>query len=249
MRASQSSIMTLKRFAKWNNHFVVIPPRRFVVFGEGKDGALRGIAAEGYINEDFDAPCAFTCDDMLQGRYSNAITQFNPARKVEFFDELIDAPSIASFTLGVHEHKLLCCLDARRLTHIRFYKKPSGKTTARAFDVRKYYTNVIASHEVDDFAEVEMKTEAEADFHFYIELKVFKHLPKDEYQVTVLDNEMVTFEGRELGLTFHMRDQRLGEQMEERVLDLGTYDELLFMNEERVRPSKNNWKAPVVQRR
>ena len=60
---------------------------------------------------------------------------------------------------------------------------------------------------------------------------------------------MVTFASVETCLTFHTRDQRLGEKMEERILDLGSYDDLFFLDPVRVEPTRNDWKAPAAQRR
>lgn len=249
MKATPSSIKTLKPFAKWNDHFVVIPPRRFIVFGEGKDGALRGIAVEGYLNETFDMPMAYSFSDLVKGTFASANTKFDPSRKVGFFDELVGAPDITRFTLGAAELKALRGADARRFTHVRFYKKPSGITTARVFDARKYFASAVADCEVDDYGELQMTTDAASDFHFYTELAVLKKLPIDDYEVSVLDNEMVTFEGLETGLTFHTRDQRLGEQMEDRIADIGAYDEILMLDPGRVAPTKNDWKSPVIQRK
>lgn len=249
MKATRSSIKILKPFAKWNDHFVVMPPRRFVVFGEGKEGALRGIAVEGYLNETFDAPMAYSLPDLLTGTFSPAETKFDPARKVGFFDDLIGAPAATMFMMGAGELKALRGVDARRFTHVRFYKKPNGVTTARVFDARKYFGSAVSDREVDDYGEIQMATDAASDFHFYMEVSVLKTLPLDDYEVTVLDNEMVTFAGVENGLTFHTRDQRLGEQMEERITDLGSYDELFFLDPARVEPTRNDWKAPAAQRR
>lgn len=249
MKAAPSSIQTLKPFAKWNDHFVIIPPRRFIVFGEGKAGALRGIAVEGYLNEEFDAPKAYSFTRLLKGTFAALKPKFDPARKVGFFDELVSAPLATTFTLGSDELKALRTVDARRYTHVRFYKKPNGITTARVFDARKYFSSAVSNREVDDYAEIRMTTDAASDFHFYVELSVLKKLPLDDYEVIVLDNEMVTFEGTENGLTFHTRDQRLGDKMESRITDLWSYDELFFLDPARVEPTRNDWKSPAAQRR
>lgn len=249
MKATLSSIKPLKPFAKWNDHFIVMPPRRFVVFGEGKEGALRGIAVEGYLNETFDMPMACSFSELLTGTFAPAATKFDPSRKVGFFDDLVGAPAITTFMMGAAELKALRGADARRFTHVRFYKKPSGVTTARVFDARKYFASAVADREVDDYGEIRMTTDAASDFHFYTELSVLKALPIDDYEVSVLDNEMVTFEGSETGLTFHTRDQRLGEQMEDRIADLGAYDDILMLDPGRVAPTKNDWKTPAVQRK
>ena len=249
MIASPGSIRTLSPFANWNDHFVVIPPRRFVVFGEGKDGALRGIAVEGYLNENFEAPTAYSFAELKKGTFAPTKVKFDPARKVGFLDEISGASVIATFMLGAGELKSLRKVDGRRFTHVRFYKKPNGVTTARVFDARKYFSSAVSNPEVADYGEVQMTTDAASDFHFYMELAVLKHLPLDDYEVAVLNNEMVTFEGVETGLTFHTRDQRLGEQMEERISDIGSYDELFFIDPVRVEPTRNDWKAPAAQRR
>ena len=220
MIASLGSIKTLSRFANWNDHFVVIPPRRFVIFGEGKDGALRSIAVEGYLNENFDAPTAYSFAELAKGTFASAQVKFDASRKVGFLDEITGASVITTFTMGANELKALGNVDARKFTHVRFYKKPSGVTAARVFDARKYFSSVVSNAEVADYGEVQMTSDAATDFHFYMELMVLKQLPLDDYEVTVLTNEMVTFEGGETGLTFHTRDQRLGEKMEERITDL-----------------------------
>jgi hypothetical protein len=249
MKCAESSILTLKPFASWNDHFVVIPPRRFIVFGEGKGGALRGIAVEGYLNETFETPTAYSFAEFMKGVYSPAATKFDPVRKVSFFDELSAATAITSFNMGSDELKALRKVDARRFTHVRFFKKPSGVTNARLFDARKYYASSVSDRDVVNYCEIQMTTDAASDFHFYMELSVLKQLPLDDYDIVVLDNEMVIFEGIESGLTFHTRDQRLGEQMEERISDLGSYDELFLIDPVRVQPTRNDWNAPAAQRR
>lgn len=249
MKAAPSSQATLKPFAKWNDHFVVIPPRRFIVFGEGKSGVLRGIAVEGYLNEEFDTPMTCSFSELLKGKFAYATTTFDPKRKVGFFDELVGADAVATFILGSSELKALRGVDARQFTHVRFHKKRNAITTARVFNARKYFSSAVADREVDDYYEIQMTTDAASDFHFYMELAVLKQLALDDYEVTVLDNEMVTFQGVETGLIFHTRDQRLGEQMEERTSDLGAYDEMFFLDPVRVEPTRNDWKAPAAQRR
>ena len=37
--------------------------------------------------------------------------------------------------------------------------------------------------------------------------------------------------------------------MEERIKDLGAYDDLFFFDATRIKPTKNDWKAPAAQRR
>ena len=249
MKAAQSSVQTLKQFAKWNDHFVLMPPRRFLVFGEGKDGALRGIAVEGYLNEEFEVPEAFSFRCLMNGTFTAFKTKFDAARKAQFFDDLVGSSVITAFTLGSDELKALRSVDARRYTHVRCYKKPHGVTTARVFDARKYFSSSVSNSEVDEYAEIHMKTNAMRDFHFYTELSVLKKLPLDDYEVSVLENEMVIFEGAENGLTFYTRDQRLGEQLENRIADLGAYDELFFLDPTRLEPTKNDWTSPSVQRR
>jgi hypothetical protein len=249
MKATLGSINTLKSFETWNDHFVIIPPRRFVVFGEGKQASLRGVAVEGYLNEEFQDCNAYSFRDLFSGNFKPSTTKFNPIRKIDFFDQLIGAPAITHFTLGSDELKLLRKIDARKFTHIRFYKKPTGVTTARAFNVCKYFASAVSTSEINDYAELQMKSNASSDFYFYIELNIIKKLPIDDYNLTPLINEMISFESVETGLNFYMRDQRLGEKMDARVEDLGSYDEILFIDPSRLVPTKSNWKDPESQPR
>ena len=151
MKATLGSINTLKSFETWNDHFVIIPPRRFVVFGEGKQASLRGVAVEGYLNEEFQDCNAYSFRDLFSGNFKPSTTKFNPIRKIDFFDQLIGAPAITHFTLGSDELKLLRKIDARKFTHIRFYKKPTGVTTARAFNVCKYFASAVSTSEINDY--------------------------------------------------------------------------------------------------
>lgn len=162
---------------------------------------------------------------------------------------MIDVEAITSFDMSRQTFKLIRKVDSRRNTHVRFYKKTDGHTKARVFDARKYFASSIDTDRVDDYAEIAMQTDAQANFYFYVELSILKKLPLDDYEIVVLDNEMITFEGLKSGLRFHLRDQRLGEQMEERISDLGSYDEVFFIDIERVKPSSADWKSPNVKRR
>ena len=78
---------------------------------------------------------------------------------------------------------------------------------------------------------------------------MLKKLPIEDYELTLFDNEMITFEGLDSGHTFTMRDQRLGDKIEERIEDLGSHDEIFFLDPMRVEPTRNDWKSPTAQRR
>lgn len=249
MKVSRSSLRLLQPLASLNDFFLVIPPRRFIIFGEGERAKYRGIAIEGYLNETFAKPSVFSFEAFLDGTYQGVDPGYDPLLKVDDFEELTGAEAITGFELSSDAIKLLRKQDARHFTHVRFYKKPSGKTTARIFDARKYFSGSIDEKRVDDYNEIEMRTDADRDFYFYVELPLLKKLPIDDYNVTVLEDEMVTFEGLDTGLTFHMRDQRLGEQMEERIADLGSYDEVFFIDIDRMKPSSADWKKPDAKPR
>lgn len=249
MKANRSAQKTLAQFASLSDFFLIVPPCRFLVFGEGKRGAYRGIAVEGFLNQSFAAPKVYSFPALKDGQFEPFDAGYDPLMKVDDFNQLIAAPVQTRFFLDRESLKLIRRQDARRNTHIRFFKKPDGHTTARVFDARKYYSSAIDTDLVDDYAEIQMPTDAASDFYFYVELTILKKMPIDDYEVTVLEDEMVTFEGVESGLSFHLRDQRLGEQMEERIADLGSYDEVFFIDIDRMKPSSADWKAPNAKRR
>jgi len=249
MKVSRISQKALSPFASLNDFFMILPPRRFVVFGEGKRGAYRGIAIEGYLNQDFESAGVYSCAAFLKGKFEQFDAGYDPLAKIEDFEQLIGSPERTTFLLNKDGLKQIKKQDARHNTHVRFFKKPDGHTTARVFDARKYFAKAIEKHRVDDYTEIEMQTDAADDFYFYVELAILKKLPLDDYEVVVLEGEMITFEGVETGLTFHMRDQRLGEQMEERISDLGSYDEVFFIDIDRVKPSSADWKKPNAKSR
>lgn len=249
MKVKPSSLRLLKPFASLNDFFVVIPPHRFIIFGEGKRARYRGIAIEGYLGETLHEAGAYSFDAFLNGSFEKMDAGYDPLAKLDDFDELVSADVITSFALSRLEIKLLRKQDARHFTHVRFYKKPNGTTTARVFDARKYFSGSISAQSVDDYAELDLDTDADRDFYVYVELELLKKLPVDDYDVTVAEDELVSFEGAETGLTFHMRDQRLGEQMEDRISDLGSYDDVFFIDIDRVKPSSADWKNPNAKPR
>lgn len=249
MYASDSSIKILQPFSSWNDHFILLPPRRFVVFGEGKDGELRSTVVEGYLNEMLEEFGAFSFSSLKRNKFEKAQVGFHPERKVAFLEELTNEDALTTFSISKDEIKVIKKADGRRFTHLRFYRKSAGATTIRIFDARKYFSAGINSTDVDDFLELSIMANASTDFYFYMEFSTLKKLPLDDYTVTVLKNDVVTFEGAETGLLFHTRNQRLGENMESRIEDLGAYDEIFLLDSNRVSPTKNDWKNPRIQRR
>lgn len=249
MKPRQSTLRTLLPLAKLNDFFIVDAPRRFIVFGEGKRAVYRSIAVEGYLNENFTESQTLSFEALKEGYFKSFDPEYDPLLKIVDFNALVGAPAVTQFELSAEAIKLIRKQDARHFTHVRFYKKPNGKTTARVFDARKYFSGSIAEQRVDDYHEIDLPLGAHRDFYFYIELTILKKIPIDDYEVTVLEDEMITFEGVESGLSFHLRDQRLGEQMEERIADLGSYDEVFFIDIDRMKPSSADWKAPNAKRR
>lgn len=249
MKLSKLSLEKLMPFRSWNDHFILLPPNRFVVFGEGKHASLRSLTVSGFLPESFVAPMAIAYSSLTEEALVEVSTKFNPLKKVGFLDDLTEAPVVAEFLLTSSQHKVLKKVDARQFTHIRFFRKTGMSLRARAFDARKYFACTISDESVADYAEYELRQETGNPFYFYMTMTAFKCLPKDDYQVQVLDNEIIQFNGIETGLTFLTRDQRLGQKLEDRLASLQDTDEIYFIDPSRMTPSKSDWHAPKSQRK
>lgn len=249
MKLSKSSLDALVPFQTWNDHIILIPPNRFVVFGEGKDASLRSLTVSGFLRDSVDAPMAIASSSLKSENLVAAATKFNPAKKVGFLDDLTEAPVVAEFLLTAKQQQVLKKADARQFTHIRFFRKSGMSLRARVFDARKYYSKTIADEGIADYVEYELREETGTPFYFYMTVTAFKCLPRDDYQVQVLENEIVQFNGMENGLTFITRDQRLGQKLEDSLASLQDTDEIYFIDPSRIAPGKNDWKAPKSQRR
>jgi hypothetical protein len=249
MKLSKSSIDALTPFHSWNDHFIVVPPNRFVVFGEGKDASLRSLTVSGFLRDSVDVPMAVAFSSLVAAELADAPTKFNPLKKVGFLDDLTEAPVVAEFLLTSKQLQVLKKTDARHFTHVRFFRKTGMFLRARVFDARKYFSSTISDDSVADYAEYELRQEMGNPFYFYMTTTAFKCLPKDDYQVQVLDNEIIQFNGSETGLTFLTRDQRLGQKLEMRLASLQDTDEIYFTDPSRMTPGKTDWKEPKFQRK
>jgi hypothetical protein len=249
MKLSRSSLDALMPFQTWNDHILLIPPNRFVVFGEGKDASLRSLTVSGFLRDSVDAPMAVVSSSLKSENLTQAPTKFNPAKKVGFLDDLSEAPVVAEFLLTAKQQQVLKKADARQFTHIRFFRKSGMSLRARLFDARKYFSNTISDQGIADYAEYELREETGTPFYFYMTITAFKALPKDDYQVQVLENEIIQFNGMEGGMTFLTRDQRLGQKLEDRLASLHDTDEIYFIDPSRIAPGKNDWKTPKSQRK
>jgi hypothetical protein len=249
MKLSQSSIDVLKQFQSWNDHFIIIPPNHFVVFGEGKEASLRSLTVSGFLRDSVDEPMAIAFSSLMAEELAPAPTKFNPMKKVGYLDDLAESPVIAEFLLTAKQQQVIKKTDARQCTHIRFFRKTGMSLRARIFDARKYFSSTISDETVVDYAEYELRPGSGNPFYFYITIVAFKCLPKDDYQVQVLDNEVIQFNGMESGLTFLTRDQRLGQKLETRLASLQDTDEIYFVDPNRITPGKSDWQEPKSHRK
>lgn len=249
MRLSKSSLDALMPFRSWSDHFILVPPNRFVVFGEGKDASLRSLTVSGFLRDRIDAPMALAFSSLMAAEHADATTKFNPLKKVGYLDDLTEAPVVAEFMMTSKQQQVLKKTDARHFTHIRFFRKTGMSLRARVFDARKYFSSTISDDSVADYAEYELRQETGIPFYFYMTTTAFKSLPKDDYQVQILDNEVIQFNGMESGFSFLTRDQRLGEKLETRLGSLQDTDEIYFIDPSRMTPGKTDWKAPKSHRK
>ena len=249
MKLSKSSEDLLMQFQSWNDHFILVPPNRFVVFGEGKEASLRSLTVSGFLRDHVASPMAPLFSSLMATELVDAPTKFNPLKKVGYLDDLTEAPVVAEFLLTSNQQHVLKKTDARHFTHVRFFRKTGMSLRARIFDARKYFSSTISDDSVTDYAEYELRQETGNPFYFYMTTTAFKCLPKDDYQVQVLENEVIQFNGMESGLTFLTRDQRLGQKLETRLASLQDTDEIYFTDPSRMTPGKTDWKAPKFQRK
>ena len=250
MKPARAVITKLQPFRTWNDHFVLMPRRRFVVFGEGKNGDLRSIVASGRVDLVVDAPTVVDFASVFAGALEPTKARFAPSKKIEFFDKLADAEPLG--TCFIPEKKLVEIGQALRdanHTHLRFDCQSGSAVTVRTFDARKYYSNRLSDPTVLKFKDFELTAHPNAKFRFYMRSNVFRQITKEELEFTIFANEIIETLGMTSGVTYTIRDQRLGEKLEERISNLNDYSDIYWFDPDKMEPTKNNFTSPVVQRR
>lgn len=153
-----------------------------------------------------------------------------------------DSKEITSFEISENIFNQLGKCGRSKPTHIRLWSKSSGYVFARPFDARKYFENIIEEERIK-YQLFELSNLKGDEFTAYIEYPVFKKLKKDTYDVYVLDNGLLIFEGVETGLTYYIRDQRLGSSWTDEVNESIGEETVLVLDPTRVKEIHHRMKS------
>jgi hypothetical protein len=243
MRLSKRSLAVLGRFKSLNDELILLAPRRFFVFGEGKDGIHRGLVVEGSLPDRFADSGVYK---VGSGELQPVQAKYDFKRKLQFFDDLYaNAARIAQFTLAADTLKaLIAATKDANGTHVRIYRRHGEAIKARAFDARKYFDELIAEHSpAENIGEHELAGQADRDFFVYLKLSTLKRIPLQGYSVTVFDNGLLELAGTDIDVVCHMRDQRLGQAFEQQLEQLRTLGSVLSLDPRRAQEARRKMKA------
>ena len=209
------------------------PASRFFIFGEGKDGAYSSVVVEGKVRERHSGFGAYALpnpeDKDLKPKTGKVA---RPEEKIKYFEKLFDgAEEVASFEIDLPAVKALRKYKTKP-THIRFWRKEEGEAFARAFDALRYFERKIAFDRLK-YNLTKLSNPTGNGFAVYIEYPVFRLMKEDSFRVTVFSNGILYFCGVETGLSYYVRDQRLGDQWEFDFHDLITDQTALMFDPRR----------------
>lgn len=234
MKVSKKSIKYLSSFRTFSEQFILTPTGRFFIFGEGKERIHASTVIESKIKETsggytiFDLPKS---TDVLLNKSSKQNP--NPEKKIHFFDELLsNTKEIASFSIDLATKKQIS-VESIGATHIRLWGRDDGSIFARSFDARRYYSKSI-KQERNKFKLYPLSDFNKRDFLTYIEHTTFKRLKNDRYGISVLSNGIMIFDGIETGLTYYIKDQKLGTEWVKFIKDSVIEDNVLSFDPRRV---------------
>lgn len=230
MKIGRQSIKVLSAFRSITSSFILTPTSRFFVFGEGNDREFCSLVIEGRIKERTDNYTVFMIPLKSETDLSiRSDKHADPERKLYFFNQLlVDTKEIASFVINEDVVKEIGKLSRSKPTHIRLWRNSGNYVFARPFDARKYYEILIDEERIKQKL-FHLSDFSGESFTVYIEYPIFKQMKTDTYQVSVLSNGILIFDGVETGLTYYTRDQRLGNVWQEEVNDtIGEETVLVF---------------------
>ena len=230
---STHSIKKIKQFKSATDIVVLVPPQRFFMFGQGKQGIHRGLVIEGRLP---DKISSFQTVQILDGTVEGISVPRDQYKKIEHFDQLYeDATTIVSFDIAKDQmQRLLKFSKENHCTHFRFFRKPNEDAKVRAFDARKYYDQLISVSELDSVRyEEKLDIANDTIFYFYLKVSSLRILPKTDFHVTYYDNGLVDLDSYDEDIVCHMRDQRLGTNFERIIDRLKNEDNLLSLDPRR----------------
>ncbi len=217
MKFSQKSIKSLSQFRSLGNTVIIDQQSQFYVFGGKPKKAEKHIVLQhtsavaiGILDQKFSKMGVYDLPKPSDTSViANKDVKFDPVSKISFFKDINNgAKQIASFYLDEEIKNSYKDKDYKTATHLRIWKKDEN-LFIRAFDARRYYDQLIESDR-KVFPLIELWDFDGSDFIVYIVLDTFKKFVNDSYDVSVLDNDIIIFHSIDAGVTYHIRNQRLG---------------------------------------
>ena len=238
-KLNQKQIKQVLQFSNLNNHFILVPPSRMFVFGEGRNSNERGICLETRVDIITSEHESFTFEDLKRnGNLEKAKTRFNAKNKIGHFDELLnEGKDIAEFVFSKEVfEKMLRIAKLEKHTHFRLFKKEDTPSRIRSFNAVKYYSEMIGDNlKINEYYEQDLQDFSGIPFYVYIKTSTLKLLKKDDYNVVVSDNGLITFEGFSNNLIYYLRDQRLGTYVENQISEIDSIESVLLFDPRRAK--------------
>ena len=238
-KLNQKQIKHIFQFSNLNDHFILVPPSRMFVFGEGKNSEERGICLETRINISVDDYESFTFEAIKRnGTLEKANTRFNAKNKIDHFDDLLnEGEDVAEFVIPNETlQQMLRIAKVEKHTHFRIFKKEDTPSRIRSFNAVKYYSEMIGDNlKINEYYEQDLPDFRGIPFYVYIKTSTMKLLKKDDYSVIVSDNGLITFEGFSNNLVYYLRDQRLGVYVENQISEIDSKDSVLLFDPRRAK--------------
>ena len=239
IKLRQKQIKQILQFKNLNNHFILVPPSRMFVFGEGKKSNERGICIETRLDFSVDEHESYSFVTLEKnGILEKAKTRFNAKNKIDHFDDLLnEGKDIAEFVIPNDTlQQMLRIANVEKHTHYRIFKKEDTPSRIRSFNAVKYYSEMIGDNlKINEYYEQDLPDFRGIPFYVYIKTSTMKLLNKDDYSVTVSDNGMITFEGCSNNLVYYLRDQRLGAYVENQITEINSLDSVLLFDPRRAK--------------
>lgn len=245
MKVSRATIKQLSAFRSLGSVIILTPSSRFFIFGKGIDRKHCSLTVEGDIQENVDGYGIFEIPQPKDTSLTVAPKQkYDPKKKIHFFDELLsNTEEIASFFIDEIALKSIKETDKNKtLTHIRFWRS-DGNIFTKSFDARRYYVELIG-HKRGKHKLISLSDPAGGSFVTYAVYQTFKLLEPDSYDVSIFSNGMMIFSGIELGTTYYLRDQRLGNDWAEELDNSIVKENVLLFDPRRVAPIRRKIQPP-----
>ncbi len=239
IKLNHKQIKQVLQFSNLNDHFILVPPSRMFVFGEGKNSNERGICLETRMNFSVDDYESFTFEGIKRnGNLEKAKTRFDAKNKIDHLDDLLnEGEDVAEFVIPNDTlQQMLRIANVEKHTHFRIFKKEDTPSRIRSFNAVKYYSEMIGDNlKINEYYEQDLNDFRSIPFYVYIKTSTIKLLKKDDYSVIVSDNGLITFEGFSKNLIYYLRDQRLGAYVENQISEIDSMDSVLLFDPRRAK--------------